>query len=122
MITAKDYDLIVKLFEKYIDHKLTKVLSEAGFRKYLLKEQAYPAWLVKSVMHQIKMDPNLHFHIHTFLEAYLIEGMMLGTLKDTAAKMMLKNKYSYEENPTVAIENKGKAVRTIKMLPATKTA
>ena len=39
---AKDYDMIVGLFDKYTNHKKTKVLTETGFRKYLLQEQAYP--------------------------------------------------------------------------------
>ena len=122
MQDAKDYDLIVKIFEKYMEHKKTKVLSEVGFKKYLLAEQAFPAWLVKNMMRQIKMDTNLNFHIHTYLEAYLVEGMMLGTIKDTAAKLVLKNKYAYEENPVALIEEKGKSVKTIRMIPAVKAS
>ena len=118
MQSAKDYDLIINLFDKYLGHKKTKTLTEVGFRKYLMQEQAYPAWLVKSIMHQIKLDKDLHYHVHTYLEHYIVEGMMLGLIKETAAKLVLKNKYDYEENPTKAIEDKGKSVRTIKMIPA----
>ena len=121
MQDAKDYATIITTFEKYMEHRKTKVLSEIGFKKYLLAEQAYPAWLVKAIMKQIKQDQNLYFHIHTYIEAYLVEGMMLGTIKDTAAKMLLKNKYAYEENPTAILEDKGKTVRTIRMIPAVKS-
>ena len=118
MQTAKDYDLIVNLFDKYIANKKTKSLTEVGFRKYLLVEQAFPAWLVKSIMQQIKKDPNLSYHISTFLEHYVLEGMLLGLIKETAAKLVLKNKYGYEENPVKAIADKGNQVRSIKFVPA----
>ena len=120
MQTAKDYDLIINLFDKYIVHKKTKSLTEVGFRKYLLTEQAFPSWLVKSIMHQIKKDPNLHYHVHTYLEHYILEGMLLGLIKETAAKIVLKNKYDYEENPVNQVEDKSKQVRTIRLIPAVK--
>lgn len=117
---AKDYDMIVNLFEKYTAHKKTKVLTETGFRKYLLQEQAYPAWLVRSLLQQVKQDMNLAYHIGTLLEHYLIEGMLLGTLKETACKLALKNSFGWEENPVKQLADKGKAVKTIRMVAATK--
>ena len=121
-IHAKDYDLIVKIFDKYVEHTKTKVLSDSGFKRYLLQVQAFPAWLVRDVMRQIEYDENLRFHIHTYLEAYLVEGMLLGTIKDTGAKMMLKNKFGYEENPTKQIEEGKSTTKRIVFVPAQKPA
>ena len=120
MQTAKDYDLIVNLFNKYIANKKTKSLTEVGFRKYLLTEQMFPSWLVKSIMQQIKKDPNLSFHIHTYLEHYILEGCLLGTIKEAAAKLVLKNKYGYEESPTKVLADKSAGVRTINLTAAVK--
>ncbi len=117
---AKDYDLIINLFDKYLAHKKTKTLTEIGFRKYLFSEQAFPGWLVKNIMSQIHRDPDLGYHVGTYLEHYIVEGMLLGTIKETAAKLVLKNKYGYEENPIKAVEDKSKTVRTIRMIPAVK--
>ncbi len=122
MNQAKDYDLIIQLFEKYLSHKTTKTTTMLGFKKYLLSGQGFPSWLVKNLMGQIKYDPNLAFHVNTFLEHYLVEGMLLGTVKDTAAKLILKNKFGYSENPTPEVEDKGKTARTIKLIPAVKVA
>ena len=117
---AKDYDLIVGLFEKYTDHKKTKVMTEIGFRKYLLTEQGFPAWMVRGIMQQIKQDVNLAYHIGTLLEHHIVEGMLLGTLKESACKLALKNKFGWEENPIKQVEDKNKKVKTIKLIPATK--
>ncbi len=119
---AKDYDLIIKLFEKYLIHKKTKSLTEVGFRKYMLTEQLFPAWLVKSLVKQIQQDMNLHYHIHTYLEHYVLEGVLLGTIKEGAGKLVLKNKYGYDENPVRQLaDDHNKTVRTIKLIPAVKT-
>ncbi len=72
------------------------------------------------MMKQINQDPNLSFHIDTYLEHWILEGMLLGTVKETAAKLVLKNRYAYEENPTKEIEDKSKGVRMIRLVPAVK--
>ncbi len=119
MNEAKDYDLIITLFDKFLKHKTTKTITDMGFRKYLLKEQIFPAWLVKNLMRQINYDPNLSYHIRSYTESYLIEGMLLGTLKDSAVKLILKNKFGYEENPVKTIDDRTQTVRTITMRTAT---
>ena len=73
-------------------------------------------------MLQIKQDLNLAYHIGTLLEHYLIEGMLLGTLKETACKLALKNSFGWEENPIKQIEDKKGKTKTIRMVAATTKA
>ncbi len=97
---AQDYHQVVALFNKYLKHKTTRVPTQPGFYKFLLIEHSMPAWLVSSLKKQIKLDPRLSFHVNTILEEFLLTGMLTGTLKEGACKLILKNKHGYEESPT----------------------
>jgi len=100
VVPAQDYNQIVALFDKYTAHKKTRVLTHAGFWKYLLTDQSLPAWLVKQLKRQTKLDPNLAFHIDTVIEDHILTGSLLGILKESSCKLVLKNKFGWEENPT----------------------
>ncbi len=114
---STDYMQIVSLFDKYMKDKTTRVLTHAGFWKFLIVQHAMPAWLVRNLKRQVKLDPNLAFHIDTVIEDFLLTGSLTGTLKDSAVKLLLKNKFGYEEAPTVISEETQK-VKTITYRPA----
>ncbi len=98
---APDYNQITSLFDKYIKHKKSRVLTHAGFWRFLLLEHAVPAWIVKQLKRQVKLDPNLSFHIDTVIEDHILTGALTGTLKESSCKLVLKNRFGYEESPTV---------------------
>ncbi|HID70448.1 MAG TPA: hypothetical protein EYP35_08340 [Desulfobacterales bacterium] len=116
-MAAADYDQIVNLFQKYTENTKTKVITTPGFKRYLLQNQAFPAWIVRKVMDQVADDVNLKYHLDTIVEAELIEGACLGTLKDTPTKMLLKKYFGYKDNYD-ALNTEGQVVKTIQLKPA----
>ena len=120
MITpSQDYNQIVQLFDKFREHKKTRVLSMIGFWRFLLQEQNLPAWLVRQLKKQVKMDPNLSFHLNTFVEDFVLTGALTGTLKESMCKLVLKNSYGYEENPSVVDDTSTAATAQISYRQAT---
>ncbi len=115
---AENYYQIVSLFEKYMNDKASRVLTMVGFFKYMLVKHNMPAWLVKNLKKQIKFDPNLSFHLNTILEDYIVTGMLTGTLKESGAKLILKNKFDYQESPTVLEESTDAKIKQIVYRPA----
>lgn len=119
LYSAPDYDMIVIVFEKFLTHKTTRSRTESAFRTYLLREQGFPAYLVRNVMYQIHKDENLAFHIGSYLEEYLVTGMLTGILKESACKFALKNKFGWQDDPGPKdIDNKGKSIKSIKIVKA----
>ena len=116
---AADYRQIIALFDKYINHKKTRVMTQAGFWRYLLLEQQIPAWLTKQLKKQVKLDPNLTFHINTVIEDHILTGALTGTLKESSCKLLLKNQFGYEENPGVVDEAAPMATKQVTYRPAT---
>jgi len=117
MYQAPDYNNIIKLFEQYNAHPRTKVTTMQGFKRYMLLEQKFPAWMVKSIMSQVRKDADLTFHINAIIEAELVEGMIVGYFKEAATKFYLKNTYNYEETPEKAHTQEAK-VKQISFVPA----
>lgn len=115
---APDYHQIVALFNKYIEHRKSRVLTMVGFSKYLLQDHAMPAWLVRNLKRQIKYDPNLSFHLGTVLEDFIVTGMLTGTLKESASKLILKNKFDYQESPDTVGEGHEAKIKQIVYRPA----
>jgi len=99
VVPAQDYNQIIALFNKYSEHKKTRVMTHVGFWKFLLTDQSLPAWLVKQLKRQTKLDPNLAFHIDTVIEDHILTGSLTGVLKESSCKLILKNKFGWEENP-----------------------
>ena len=115
---ATDYHQIVNLFNKYIEHKKSRVLTMVGFSKYLLKEHEMPAWLVRNLRLQIKFDPNLSFHLNMVLEDFIVTGMLTGTIKESGAKLILKNQFGYVENPDANSHETDAKIKQITYRPA----
>ena len=107
MYQSPDNTRITNLFERYMNDPKSRAPTEKGFYKYLLRDLQLPAWIVQYIKGEIKKDQNLHFHLHTVLEATLAEGALLGRVKEGPAKLLLKNNYGYTENPEADSEGQG---------------
>ena len=118
---SQDYNQIVALFDKYITDKKSRVLTHAGFWKLLLTTHSMPAWLVKQLKRQVKLDPNLAFHIDTVVEDHILTGALTGTLKESSCKLVLKNKFGYEESPVVIDTDVVTSTRQVTYRPATQS-
>ena len=116
---AQDYNKIVQLFDSYTKHKKSRVLTHVGFWRFLLLEHSVPAWIVKQLKRQVKLDPNLAFHIDTVIEDHILTGALTGVLKESSCKLVLKNKFGYEESPTLADTETAQKVKTVTYRPAT---
>ncbi len=116
---AQDYNKIVQLFDNYIKHKKSRVLTHAGFWRFLLLEHSMPAWIVKQLKRQVKLDPNLAFHLDTVIEDHILTGALTGVLKESSCKLVLKNKFGYEESPTIVDAEIAQKVKTVTYRAAT---
>lgn len=119
IVQSEDFHQIVALHNKYTQDKKTRTPTVTGFWKYLLVTQSMPSWLVRQLKKQYKQDPNLAFHLDTIEEDFLLTGALTGTLKESTAKLVLKSKYGYEENPTKIEEEAEAVTRQISYRPAT---
>jgi len=116
---AQDYNQITALFDKYIKHKKSRVLTHAGFWRFLILEHAMPAWIVKQLKRQVHLDPNLSFHIDTVIEDHILTGALTGVLKESSCKLVLKNKFGYQESPEALDTTESQKVKTVTYRAAT---
>ncbi len=116
---SQDYNQIVALHLKYTQDKKTRVPTVTGFWKYLLVSQGIPAWLIRQLKRQYKLDPNLAFHLDTVEEDFILTGALTGTLKEATAKLVLKNKHGYIENPAEKTDGQTAVTRAITYRQAT---
>ncbi len=72
-------------------------ITVAGFYKYLLDNVEVP--IVMECAALIESTPELIFLISKMGEAFLIEGMIDGSIKAESAKFLLKNEFGYSDAP-----------------------
>lgn len=120
IVESKDYHQILTLFDKYMNDKKTRTVTHVGFYKFMLTTLQIPAWIVKDLKRQIKQDPRLKFHLDTIIEDFLLTGALTGTLKEGAVKLVLKNKFGYEENPAPSDDHSANVTRQVTYRAATK--